>query len=181
EATREEPTLDELTEMMAAKEQEETLAHSYLNIAPDRISDTKIFSEVSAEATVSDDPQVIPPAAPPTPVAGLPVAAPAVATPSDTDAAKSQLALPELLAAATPKAIPSVDIRSVISINDKYQFMSVLFGNDKAAYEAALDKVNEFQNAFDAEHWLQERLWIAEEQQNTVQEFFDLIRNFKKN
>lgn len=176
EATKEEPTLDELTEMMAAKEQEDAIALSPLNIAADKLSDTKAIKEVGAEAKFAADPKVSPP--------DPPVAAPPVATSSGTETAKSQPPMPEsipVLAAATQKVIPSADIRSVISINDKYQFMSVLFGNDKAAYEAALDRVNEFSNAMDAENWLQERLWIAEEQQNTVLEFFDLIRNFKKN
>lgn len=47
---------------------------------------------------------------------------------------------------------PHKDIRDAISINDKYQLMSVLFGNNKELYEqkmAALSKLDTLDNALD--------------------------------
>jgi len=73
----------------------------------------------------------------------------------------------------------SADIRSFIGINDKYLFMSELFGNDKAAYEHALDTINLAEHGEAATKWLQERLWIAEEQQEIAQSFYEIIRQFK--
>ncbi|RQO31340.1 hypothetical protein DBR32_05085 [Taibaiella sp. KBW10] len=49
---------------------------------------------------------------------------------------------------------PRKDIRSFIGINDKYQFMNELFGNNKTAYEETLDKINFCGNLADAERWI---------------------------
>lgn len=71
------------------------------------------------------------------------------------------------------------DIRSRISINDKYQIMSELFGNDKSAYEDALDHVNAAGNETIAVRWLQDRLWVTEDHSDVAQSFYDLVRQFK--
>ena len=71
------------------------------------------------------------------------------------------------------------DIRALIGINDKYQIMSELFGNDKAAYEDALTHINSAASADAAIAWLRDRLWIAEEHGDVAQQFFDIVRRAK--
>lgn len=46
------------------------------------------------------------------------------------------------------------DVRSYIGINDKYQYMNELFGNNKTAYEETLDKINFCSNFQEAEQWI---------------------------
>ncbi len=75
--------------------------------------------------------------------------------------------------AAHPAETP--DIRSLIGINDKYQIMSELFGNDKAAYEDALNHINGCGSEQEALEWLREQLWIAEERSDAALSFFDLV------
>lgn len=54
---------------------------------------------------------------------------------------------------AAKSARPAHDIRQSIGINDKYLFMSELFGNNRDEYENAMDKINAFENYRDAENW----------------------------
>lgn len=54
---------------------------------------------------------------------------------------------------AAKPATPAHDIRQSIGINDKYLFMSELFGNNRDEYENAMDKINAFENYRDAENW----------------------------
>ena len=81
---------------------------------------------------------------------------------------------PKSDAAAGPK-----DIRAFISINEKYQIMSELFGNDKAAYEDALNHINTAENEAAALKWLQDRLWVTEERSDAALYFFDMLKRFK--
>lgn len=97
----------------------------------------------------------------------IPASAPKVEQTSPTTAAAAKIPLP-------PK-----DIRSNISINEKYQIMSELFGNDKTAYENALDKINAADSENAAIKWLQDQLWVTEERSDAVQQFFDLVKRFK--
>jgi hypothetical protein len=73
---------------------------------------------------------------------------------------------------------PQRDIRTMISINDKYQIMSELFGNDKAAYEQAIDYINQSKSEPATMQWLREQLWITEEHSDAAQSFFDIIARF---
>lgn len=82
-------------------------------------------------------------------------------------------------AVTTAPSGPPRDIRSSISINEKYQIMSELFGNDKTAYEAALNGINSAESETAAIKWLQEQLWVTEERSEAMQQFFDLVRRFK--
>jgi hypothetical protein len=70
------------------------------------------------------------------------------------------------------------DIRSLISINEKYQIMSELFSNDKEAYEAALNHINGAGSEAAAIKWLQDTLWVTEERGDAVQNFYDLVNRF---
>ena len=79
-----------------------------------------------------------------------------------------------------PKTEPHTerDIRALIGINDKYQIMSELFGNDKGAYEKALDFINRCQSENMAMNWLREQLWITEERSDAAQSFFEIVNRF---
>jgi hypothetical protein len=73
------------------------------------------------------------------------------------------------------------DVRKRIGINDKYQFISELFGNDKEAYEQALNHVNNFNSYEQAVEWLDEHVhtkygWNDEDL--AVQSFYDTLNNF---
>jgi|GEM_PF-6304443 len=52
------------------------------------------------------------------------------------------------------------DIRDFIGINDKYQIISELFGNQKDKYELMIDQLNTFDNELDALRWLQDNLYF---------------------
>lgn len=81
------------------------------------------------------------------------------------------------------KPKPAHDIRRTIGINDKFLFMSELFGNDRDAYEHALDTINMHDTYEDAAQWLQENVqapqnngednYTMESFRSTVQMFFN--------
>ncbi len=52
------------------------------------------------------------------------------------------------------------DIRTTIGINDKYQIISELFGNNKPAYEAMIDQLNSLDTELEALEWLQDNLYF---------------------
>lgn len=103
-----------------------------------------------------------------------------------------QEAIPVAVAEQTPPATPpptsniqppasnAKDIRALIGINDKYQIMSELFGNDKKAYEQTLDFINQSNNESVAMHWLREQLWITEERSDAAVGFFEIVGRFFK-
>lgn len=107
-----------------------------------------------------------------------PQAAQAVASNLSIPAAAAKESAPAPVTAEKTTIIQK-DIRSSISINEKYQIMSELFGNDKAAYENALDKINSAETETAAIKWLQDQLWVTEERSDAVQQFFDLVKRFK--
>ena len=55
-------------------------------------------------------------------------------------------------------AVPNIDIRTRIGINDKYLFISELFGNDKTAYDDAIKHLNGFNTIVEAESWVNTEL-----------------------
>ncbi len=83
--------------------------------------------------------------------------------------------LPGWKTATQDTKVPGKDIRSLIGINDKYQILSELFGNDKQAYEEALDFINQSEAEAAAMNWLREQLWITEERSDAAQNFFELV------
>ncbi|MBL7718616.1 MAG: hypothetical protein JNL72_07260 [Flavipsychrobacter sp.] len=75
------------------------------------------------------------------------------------------------------------DIRNNIGINDKYLFMSELFGNDREAYEKALDAINKCDSYSEALEWMNEHVLFvnegdANDENNTGQLFYDTISSF---
>lgn len=71
------------------------------------------------------------------------------------------------------------DIRSAIGINDKYLFLNELFNNHKSNYEEALDKLNRFSTAEQAEDWIRTKIAPAhkwEQEDATVASFYALVK-----
>jgi hypothetical protein len=76
---------------------------------------------------------------------------------------------------------PGPDIRSFISINDKYQYISELFNNDKADYESTLKELNSFASEEQALEWL--NFTVVDTQNwnldsDAVQMFYKLLNDF---
>ena len=73
------------------------------------------------------------------------------------------------------------DIRKLIGINDKYQFISELFGNNKEAYEAVIDELNTFEAETEALNWLKKSVFLEyhwDEQSLSVQSFYQVIGQY---
>jgi hypothetical protein len=73
------------------------------------------------------------------------------------------------------------EFHRMIGINDKYQFISELFSNNKESYETVIEEMNEFDNYQQAEEWL--KLHIAgnfgwDDESYTVQSFYSLLERF---
>ncbi len=73
------------------------------------------------------------------------------------------------------------DIRKVIGINDKYTFISELFGNDKEAYEKTLDEISGMASLDEALEWTKENMLFTDDadgQNETAQLFYDTLNRF---
>lgn len=73
------------------------------------------------------------------------------------------------------------DINKLIGINDKYQFMSELFSNNRDLYNQSMEEINTMETYEDAISWLDfnvsERYnWKKDEE--TAQAFYDVLRTF---
>src|SRR5690606_11477166 len=76
--------------------------------------------------------------------------------------------------------VPHNDIRTHIGINDKYLFLSELFGGDKVAYDAAIKHLNTPNTQAEATDWIKAQLhqkhqW--DDESETVQLFYNLVNN----
>jgi len=81
----------------------------------------------------------------------------------------------------TPKERPAIDIRTFIGINDKYQYISELFINNKDAYNEVLDELNMMDTYNEAISWL--RMSVADqynwdEESPAVQSFYGMLSQF---
>lgn len=128
--------------------------------------------------------------------AKLSVAVPAAAEPTLaelTEAMKREIveepqAAPETEVPAAPsieqKSMPlptanaKNDIRTLIGINDKYLFISELFGNDKDSYEQLLDEINGAWDEDNALHLLKEHTGLDEEESEALLLFYGLVNKF---
>jgi hypothetical protein len=73
------------------------------------------------------------------------------------------------------------DIRQQIGINDKYQFISELFGNNKEAYEEVIAELNTFESQETALSWLHQNAYNQfgwNDEMETVQMFYKLLSDF---
>ncbi|WP_276134461.1 hypothetical protein [Polluticoccus soli] len=80
-----------------------------------------------------------------------------------------------------PTTVTGTDIRKYIGINDKFQFISELFGNDKEAYDQVLDNLNKCTNYSLAVEWLDEHAHSRygwKDDQFAVQSFYDTLSSF---
>jgi hypothetical protein len=80
----------------------------------------------------------------------------------------------------TPR-ISDTDIRKQIGINDKYQFISELFGNNKEAYEEVVAELNSFDTEEDALDWLHKTVYLQygwQDDMESVQALYRTIGHF---
>lgn len=78
----------------------------------------------------------------------------------------------------------TADIRQQIGINDKYQFISELFGNNKDAYEEVINEINTFDSYDEAMAWLNSSVgnqFDWKEDTESVQSFYKLLSDFFAN
>lgn len=96
---------------------------------------------------------------------------PAAVTPAETYARK-----------LTHFDVSNRDIRMYIGINDQYNFISELFGNNNEAYEEILDEINTFETKEDALFFLANSgvttLYGWEEDHFSVRIFYNVLNQF---
>ncbi len=115
-------------------------------------------------------------AAPETKPAELPVIEDnTISTPTPEPAEK------EVLPLAMPVNTNRPDINASIGINDKYLYISELFGNNKPVYEETLREINEMNSYEEAVNWLGETVvpennWDKDNE--TVQAFYSTVNIF---
>lgn len=90
-----------------------------------------------------------------------------------------EIKIEELPAPQAPKE--QRNINKIIGINDKYQYISELFGNDKEAYDVTLKQINNYDNADEAVSWLKSDIskkhnW--DDELVSVQMFYDTVNTF---
>lgn len=76
--------------------------------------------------------------------------------------------------------VPNNDIRTQIGINDKYLYISELFGDDKVAYDTAIKQLNSFNTLAEATAWVDNELSITynwDKESETVHSFYNLLSN----
>lgn len=76
---------------------------------------------------------------------------------------------------------PAADIRELVSVNDKYQFITELFQGNRSAYEKVMENLNKFETALQAQNWLHSRVFNQynwDEDSDAVQIFYDTINQF---
>jgi hypothetical protein len=69
---------------------------------------------------------------------------------------------------------PIKDLKSAIGINDKFQFIATLFGEDEKAFEQAVKTINGFKIYAEAQFWIKSNL----REQNKWDDTTDLVKAF---
>ncbi len=112
---------------------------------------------------------------------------PEIAGPSvELDPSSTEYKIPEveepkpMKTLSTPVA-EGADIRTYIGINDKYQYISELFGNDRDAYELVISEIISFETEDEAVQWLKKT--VAEqhrwsEQAEAAQSFYNVLSQY---
>jgi hypothetical protein len=75
----------------------------------------------------------------------------------------------------------NADIRQRIGVNDKYQFISELFGNNKDAYEEVISEINTFDTEEEAITWINNSVGSQfrwQDDTESVQNFYRLLGEF---
>ncbi len=73
---------------------------------------------------------------------------------------------------------PLSDLKSAIGLNRKFQFINTLFDGDGSAYDAAIQFLNQDQNAAEVPSWIENKLpkeFEDEDEQNVLEAFIELI------
>jgi hypothetical protein len=99
----------------------------------------------------------------------------------ETVAAPQPVVPPQILRAEPTPAMPQRDIRQSIGINDKYQFISELFSNNKEAYEDAIQYINTCATFQQALSWLDEhayKQYYWNEDGEALQSFYSILSSF---
>lgn len=76
--------------------------------------------------------------------------------------------------------VPAIDIRTSIGINDKYLYISELFGDDKTEYDNAIKKLNTYTNLQEAIQYTEHELagkYGWDKEHPTVQSFYSLLNS----
>lgn len=98
-----------------------------------------------------------------------------------THEAESDIATEEPVIVTTNVAdVPAIDIRTSIGINDKYLYLSELFMDDKAAYDAAIKQLNTCNSLQEALNYTESELhgkYNWDKENPTVQSFYSLLSN----
>lgn len=103
------------------------------------------------------------------------------APPVELDITSANYAEPEEKEIPQPRITAYPDIRRSIGINDKYQFISELFSNDKNAYEQVMDKINTCHTEEEAVAWVQREVatefqWGEDDE--AVQYFYTTLNDY---
>lgn len=102
--------------------------------------------------------------------------APVPAQEAETDIAVEE----PVVVTANVADVPAIDIRTSIGINDKYLYLSELFLDDKAAYDATIKQLNTCNSLQEAlvytENELHEK-YNWDKENPTVQSFYNLLSN----
>ncbi|RYZ50386.1 MAG: hypothetical protein EOP49_14070 [Sphingobacteriales bacterium] len=78
-------------------------------------------------------------------------------------------------------AFRDMDVRRLIGINDKYLFISELFGNNKEGYEEVIDHINGFETEEEALAWINTEVFDKyhwNEEQEAVQSFYQTLGDY---
>ncbi|HRO42285.1 MAG TPA: hypothetical protein PL009_05590 [Flavipsychrobacter sp.] len=73
------------------------------------------------------------------------------------------------------------DIRRMVGINDKYQYISELFGNNPGTYDEVINELNAFDNEEEAIVWLNNTVsnqFDWQEDSDAVQSFYKLLSDY---
>gem|GEM_PF-6290580 len=82
-------------------------------------------------------------------------------------------------AAAPATAIPQPDLKQLVGLNDKFQFISELFRGNSAAFQEAIEHLNHQPNYNAAQQWVKDNLTFQygwQEEDATVENFYSVLK-----
>ncbi len=114
-----------------------------------------------------------------------PVAPPPPPRPAPRPAPVQEAAAPMPIPTPRPKAAPAPgsvsDIRELVSVNDKYLFVSELFNHNRTAYEKAMEAINKFRSRIQATNWvnaLVKKEYKWDDDSTTAKAFYKVINQY---
>jgi len=185
ETEKKEPTLNEYVASIAEEpiENETRHAPTYLEIEEeiaeeyDALEEENEEPEITAQQVAFETPEQVAAT-----IEAEEIPAPKEVITEGMPAERITLELPHIPAMPlVPHKIHDTDIRHKIGINDKYQFISELFGNNKEAYEEVLNELNTFETYQDGVKWLHSSIYNVynwHEENETLQMFYGMLEKF---